>query len=128
LASTSVLYTPVVTVDTLQPQIALGGWSWPVARRRKKHREPFDGLRDEIEAIYRRVTGQVEAPQELAQAAQAVAAVVEPYVVANRVDWRAALHVKQFEYELAIATEAYETALRQAIEDEEDEDWLLLAP
>lgn len=111
-----------------------GGWSWPIEdddehrrRKRKKHREPFDGLREEIEAIYRRVTGQEPAPAEIAEAAKDVAAVVEPYVTENRIDWRKALRAKQFEYRLAIAAAAYEQALRQAIEDEEDEDWLLLA-
>lgn len=123
--------TFVAVGDVPAPDAAVvyGGWSWPVehAHKRKKHREPFDGLREEIEAIYRRVTGQEPAPAEIAEAAKDVAAVVEPYVVENRIDWRKALRAKQFEYRLAIAAEAYEAALRQAIEDEEDEDWLLLA-
>lgn len=110
-------------------RLTIGGWSWPVehAHKRKKHKEPFDGLRDTIEGIYKRVTGQEPAPAEVAEAAQAVAAIVEPYVTNDAIDWRTALRTKAFEYELAIAAAAYEQALRDAIEEDELEDLLLLA-
>lgn len=112
-----------------QSALAIGGWSWPVEdepKKRKKHREPFDGLREEIEAIYRRVTGQEPAPAQVAEAAKDVAAVVAPFVTNERIDWRKALRQQQFKYRLEVAAAAYEQALRQAIEDDED-DWLLLA-
>jgi len=112
--------------------LVLGGWAWPSGegerKKKRKHREPFEGLRDQIEAIARRMRGSLEGePPELVTAARAVADVVEPFVSENRIDWKAALRRQKFAYELETATAAYEQALRQAIEDQEDEEFLLLA-